>query len=396
MTGHSRPPPTAARDGTGSGWGPVVPPCGLPSLALGVVTIDLGALARNWRSLAALVAPAECAAVVKADGYGLGAARIVPALEAAGCRTFFVATVDEAVACRRSAPGAMVLVLDGVAGADVLIAEDLVPVLATDADIRAWSGASAAAGRRLAAALHIDTGLNRLGLDVATPERRRDVAARLADIDVGLVMSHLACADEPGHAMNERQRAAFAERRDTAPGARASLAASDGLMLGRAYHFDLVRPGYALYGGQAFGGGRTPVEPVVAVAARILQVSEIEAGAAVGYGATWIAPSRRRIATLAAGYADGLARHLSAPAGHSGGEVAVRGARCPIVGRVSMDLTTVDVTDVAGPPVESGEWAEIVGPTLTIEEVGQRAGSIGYEVLTRLSRRFHRLYRGQD
>ena len=179
----------------------------------------------------------------------------------------------------------------------------------------------------------------------------------------------------------------------------ASLAASDGLMLGPAYHFDMVRPGYALYGGQAFDGGTAPVKPAVAVYARILQVRDVPAGAHIGYSATWSAPGPRRIATIAAGYADGIFRHASAGEGETRGLVAVAGTCCPIVGRVSMDLVTVDVTDapqaVADPGLAAG-WAEIIGPTLTIEDVGRRAGTIGYEVLTRLGRRFHRITRGGE
>ena len=399
MTGRSHRPASggdavrSAGADDNAAHGPDIP-LDVAERALGVVTVDLAAVARNWRSLAGLVAPAECAGVVKADAYGLGASRVIPALMEAGCRTFFVATLDEALHCRRCAPQAIVHVLDGVTVADALIAHDLVPVLSTAADIDAWATACARSGRPLRAALHIDTGLNRLGLDVATPEGRRAVRDRLASVEVTLVMSHLACADEPDHPMNAEQLQRFVARRGIVPGARASLAASDGLMLGAAYHFDLVRPGYALYGGQAFGGGRTPVETVVEVAAKILQVRTVPIGESVGYGASWTASTPRRVATLPAGYADGVFRHLSAASGQVGGVVAVRGRRCPIVGRVSMDLTTVDVTDVPGSPVEAGEWAELIGRSVTIEEVGRRAGTIGYEVLTRLSRRFHRVYRG--
>jgi alanine racemase len=216
---------------------------------------------------------------------------------------------------------------------------------------------------------------------------------RIGALDVRLVMSHLACADEPDHPHNARQRAAFDLRRAALPSAPASLAASDGLMLGAPFHYDLVRPGYALYGGQAFQGGATPVNPVVTVAARILQVRTVEAGESVGYSASWVASRQTCVAIVAAGYADGIARGLSAASNETGGVVMVAGQRAPIVGRVSMDLITVDVTDISG-DVQRGDLVTLIGPSLTIEAMGRAAGTIGYEVLTRLGTRFARKYVG--
>jgi len=252
---------------------------------------------------------------------------------------------------------------------------------------------SARRGVRLPAAVHIDSGLNRLGLsehDVGALARRPDLLARL---DVQLVMSHLACADDPASPMNDKQRAVFDRLRALLPPAPASLAASDGLMLGAAFHYDLVRPGYALYGGQAFRGGATSVNPVVAIAARILQIRSVATGETVGYSATWRATRPTRLAVVAGGYADGLARALSAASGAHGGEVLVSGARAPIVGRVSMDLITVDITDIAG-EVRRGDLVQLVGPGLTIEDMGHASGTIGYEVLCRLGPRFLRRYVG--
>jgi alanine racemase len=205
-------------------------------------------------------------------------------------------------------------------------------------------------------------------------------------------MSHLACADEAGHPMNKEQLATFGDLRARLPAARASLAASDGLMLGRAYHFDLVRPGYALYGGQAAPQRVMPVRPVVHVSARILQVQDVAADARIGYSASYRAPQRRRIATIAAGYADGVFRHASASNEAPGGAVLIRGKRAAIVGRVSMDLITVDVTDAGDPAPQRGDWADLIAPELAIEAVGAAAKTIGYEVLTRLGARFHRIY----
>lgn len=368
----------------------------IPASATGVITIDLAQLRSNWRALAKHVAPAGCAAVVKADAYGLGAARIVPALYQAGCRNFFVATFDEAAAALKFAPGATVYVLDGVMpGAARDIANlGARPVMTSLGEAEAWAALAAAAEDEVAppAALHVDTGLHRLGLAEDELEALCANAPLLARLDFAVVMSHLACADEARHPMNRQQLETFTRLRAKLPRARASLAASDGLMLGRAFHFDLVRPGYALYGGQANADLKTPVAPVVQVSARILQVQDVPVGGTIGYSATYCAATPRRIATIAAGYADGVFRHASAADGETGGAVIVRGQRAPIVGRVSMDLITVDVTDIDGAQLVRGDYVDLVGPGLPLEAVGAGAKTIGYEVLTRLGSRFHRRY----
>lgn len=373
-------------------------PSDVPAGATGVVTIDLARVAGNWRALAALVHPAECAAVVKADAYGLGLSQVAPALAAAGCRTFFVATIDEAEDCRRFVPAATIYVLDGLlAGtAERLLGCDARPVLASLAEVRCWVEQTGSAGRR-PAALHVDTGLNRLGMSAAEVQALAHDMHLLDQLEACLVMSHLACADEPDSDKNRQQRTVFEQLRPLLPSVSASLAASDGLMLGAAYHYDMVRPGYALYGGQASVGRTTPVAPVVAAHARILQVHDVAPGQTVGYAASYTVARPSRIATVAAGYADGVFRHASRASGSDagGGSMAVRGAVCPIVGRVSMDLTTIDVTDVAE-PVGVGELAELIGATLTLEDVGHAAGTIGYEVLTRIGRRFPRVYRNDE
>lgn len=367
----------------------------LPPEATGLITIDLAALVRNWRTLADLVAPSECGAVVKADAYGLGAARVIPALAAAGCTTFFVATPSEAVAARALAPGARIFALDGLlyGAAETFIQANAIPVLSSLDDIDEWGARARQLRKRLPAALQVDSGLHRLGLSGSDVGALAADPKRLATLDVRLVMSHLACADDPDHPHNARQRTAFNRRRAQLPDAPASLAASDGLMLGADFHYDLVRPGYALYGGQAFKGGPTPVAPVVTVEARVLQVRTLKSGDTVGYSATWVAQRRTRLAIVAAGYADGVARALSAATGKGGGAVLVAGERAPIVGRVSMDLITVDVTDVAG-EVARGDLVTLVGPGATLESLGRAAGTIGYEVLTRLGPRFARRYTG--
>jgi len=364
-----------------------------PANATGVITIDLKAIADNWRTLAERVAPAKCAAVVKADAYGLGAERVIPALAAAGCQHVFIATPDEARQARRLAPAATVFVLDGLLpdSGDDLIAAAAVPVLSDPGAVREWAALAAARDVRLPAALQLDSGLNRLGLGTADVSALMAESAVLMRLDLKLVMSHLACADDPADGKNAQQLAAFRALAARLLPAPLSLAASDGLMLGRDYHFDVVRPGYALYGGQAFRGGPTPVRPAVTVTARVLQVRDVGVGETIGYAATYaVAGTPRRIATVAAGYADGLFRQLSAGNGETGGAVIANGHRAPIVGRVSMDLITVDVTHAGG--VSRGDMVTLIGPDLSIEDMGAAAGTIGYEVLTSLGRRFHRVY----
>lgn len=361
----------------------------------GVLRIDLDAIAGNWKALAARVRPAECGAVVKADAYGLGVARVVPALAAAGCRTFFVATPREADEVRTHEATARIFVLNGLltGGAEALLAAGAIPCLASLAEVTEWSSHARRIGARLRAALHIDSGLHRLGMSPADVGQLAERPDLTAELDVVLVMSHLAAADDPSDPMNAEQLRVFETLRGQLVRAPGSLAASDGLMLGRAYHFDLVRPGYALYGGQAFHGERAPVSPVVTLHARVLQVRDVAIGGRVGYSGAWRAARKSRIATIAAGYADGVSRSASSSAASPGGFVTIHGTQLPIVGRVSMDLITVDVTD-SGVPVERGDLAEIIGPSQTLESVGAEARTIGYEVLTRLGRRFERVYSG--
>lgn len=366
----------------------------VPASAPGVVLIDLDCIADNWRSLRDVVSPAQCGAVVKADAYGLGVRYVMPALYEAGCQTFFVATLAEADDVRALASDATIYLLDGLMldGATAVADSGALPVLSSIDEIEDWAGLAGARNTTLPCAIHVDSGLNRLGLsadDVLSLSQRADLVERL---DLRLVMSHLACADEADHPKNAEQRQRFVHLAGLLPNAPMSLAASDGVMLGPDFHFDLARPGYAIYGGQAFCDRRTPVDAALRVFVRVLQVRNVVPGATVGYSATY-SPSRpARIATLATGYADGYFRHLSAASGEIGGTCIVRGYPVPVVGRVSMDLITVDITDVPKPAVARGDWAEVVGPKQSIEAMGKAAGTIGYEVLTRLGARAHRIY----
>ncbi len=380
-----------------------------PSDATGVMIVDLDALASNWRSLSKLVAPAKCAAVVKANAYGLGAEYVIPCLVKAGCDVFFVATLKEAHQTRKLAPAATVYILDGILPGTAKLIEKsgATPVISSLEEAREWSACALSHGpdADLPCALNLDTGLNRLGFDARSLRTLAVDSHLLASLDVKLIMSHMACADEPDHPMNKSQRDIFEGLRPLVPTAPESLAASDGLMLGSQYHYDLVRPGYALYGGQAFKGTRTPVVPVVSSYAKVLQVRDVVPGHAVGYSATYKVTRQSRIAVLSLGYADGFSRQLSScsqqPNETSDTQrptpcVAFNGHKAPIIGRVSMDLITVDITDLEEENISRGHWAEIIGPTISLEEYGSAAETIGYEMLTRLGHRFHHLYLDQD
>lgn len=366
----------------------------IPADARAVLTINLAALRANWATLNAKSGRAECAAVVKADAYGLGLETIAGACAAEGAETFFTATLTEARLIRQTLPGAAIYVLDGLlpGAAPHFAGFDLRPCLSSLAEVEEWAAFCRATGRRLRAAVHVDTGMNRLGMPAAEVETLAAQGDVFGDFELALVMSHLACADEPQNPMNARQKALFDQLRAKLPAAAASLANSGGVFLGPDFHYDLVRPGIALYGGRAFAGGENPMRWVVRLQARILQVREVLAGETIGYGATYRANRAMRIATLACGYADGFLRALSAASGQQAAAGHIGEHAVPIVGRVSMDLITVDVTEVPSHLAQRGAWVEVLGARTTIDDLTDRAGTIGYELLTRLGRRVHRVY----
>ena len=354
-----------------------------------VLEIDLAAVRENYRRLSARLAPAACAAVVKADAYGLGAARVAPALAEAGADTFFVAKLDEAITLRGVLSGT-IYVLNGLAPGteDDFLAHGLRPVLNSLDEIARWSRAAAARDRRLEAALHLDTGMNRLGLPAAELARLAAEPERLGGISTALVMSHLACAEARGNPMNEDQRRAFELARGGLPQAPASLANSSGIFLGAGYHFDLARPGVALYGVNPLPGDINPMRQVVSLKAKILQVREIDAPQTVGYGASHRVAGPTRVATIGVGYADGYLRALS-----NRGSAYVGGREVAVVGRVSMDLITLDVTSVPPERAQPGAVVDLLDPETGLDGLAETAGTIGYEMLTALGRRYHRDYR---
>lgn len=366
--------------------------------ATAILTIDLDALAANYRLLRARAAPAECAAVVKADAYGLGMAKAAPALWLAGCRTFFVATLAEALELRGLLPDATIYVLNGfVAGtADVFRKARLRPVLNSTDEIMEWATYGTDIGEALPCAVHVDSGMNRLGLSAAEIKTLRSGAEIWSAITLSLVMSHLACADDPTHAKNKTQRKLFESLRSQLPEALASLANSAGILLGPDYHYDLVRPGIALYGGHPQRRGQNPFRSVVHLKGRILQVRECAPGETIGYGATRTLDRVSRIAVVSVGYADGLFRALSTEDGEDGLVAYLGTHQVPILGRVSMDLITVDVTDVPEAASKRGDWVELIGHNVSAHTLAHHAGTIDYEVLTSLGRRAARRYTGEQ
>ena len=361
-------------------------------LAGGRVTINLAALVENWRSIARAASGAEAAAVLKADGYGIGIQQAGASLAAAGCRTFFVALPEEGIALRRVAATEAIYILNGLLPGSTgdYVAADLRPVLGSMAEIREWAEARRG-GARTGAAIHVDTGMNRLGLK---PDEARQIATD-ADLTAAfaptLLLSHLACADTPSQALNARQLALFHQMRMLFPTIPTSLANSAGVFLGDEYHFDLVRPGIALYGAR-FRNDLPPLAPVATLEARVLQVRDAAPGETIGYGAAQTIRTPTRVAILGVGYADGYHRAASASDHRAGARGYVHGRSVPLIGRVSMDLIAVDVTDVAD--VERGDWVELFGPNVPVDEVAESAGTIGYELLTSLGPRYARRYIG--
>ena len=366
-----------------------------PAEAGGVLTIDLAAVESNWKKLAAMTLPVECAAVVKADGYGCGLEQVTAKLYKAGCKTFFVADLGEGRRARAVAPEAVIYVLNGAfpdtgrAFADA----NLRPVINSTTELAEWDAFVAINDWRGGAALHVDTGMNRLGFPV---EDGMAIASRMkpANHGITLLMSHLACAETPDHPLNEKQIRLFRELRIAYRGVPSSLANSSGIFLGGTVHCDVVRPGGALYGANPIPGKKNPMSPVVELKGRIVQVRQGKKGETVGYGAAFTIARPSRLAIVAVGYADGYVRAAGAAKGKPAAELIVAGRRCPVAGRISMDLLAVDVSDLPDRAARRGDFATLIGGELRLETVAAASGTINYEVLTSLGRRYHRHYIG--
>jgi alanine racemase len=361
----------------------------------GILTVDLAAIEANWRALGRRVMPAECAAVIKADGYGCGIERVAAALAKAGCKTFFVADLAEAGRARAVAPEQTIYVLNALFPNTAAAYADLRarPVIGSMVELAEWDAFCNANQWRGGAALHVDTGMNRLGISA------NDAAAlahriRSENHGITLLMSHLVSAQQPEHPLNARQIEAFREVRTLYRGIPSSLANSSGIFLGATAHCDVVRPGVALYGVNPTPGQSNAMQPVIELQAHIVQVRTVPRGETVGYDAAWTAKRATRIAVVAVGYADGYLRAASASDEAPGADAIVAGQCCTLAGRVSMDLLAIDVTDLPDSAARRGDLVTLIGGEMTVDALAGAGGTIGYEVLTGLGRRYHRVYRG--
>jgi alanine racemase len=364
--------------------------------ASGVLTVDLDALVANWRKLEKTAVPAECSAVIKANAYGCGIEPVARALAKAGCKAFFVATLDEAAIARAALPSAPLYVLNGFTqnSGDAYAKIDARPVIGELNELAEWDVFCRRTGWAGGAGIHIDTGMQRLGLTIAEAQ---GLIPRIhaGDHGISLVMSHLACAESLNHPMNARQLATFREAASAFSGVPASLSNSSGIFLGNPFHFDMVRPGAALYGVNPTPEADNPMLPVVDLKARIVQIRDVERGESVGYGGNWTTRRPTRLAIVSTGYADGYFRAGSSNDGTRGAEVMVAGKRCPVAGRISMDLTAVDITDLDKNAVRRGHLVTLIGDGITVDELAHHFGTIGYEVLTSLGSRYTRVYKGE-
>jgi alanine racemase len=360
-------------------------------LASAIVTIDLSALQLNYKTIAARAAPATCGVAIKGEAYGLGMIEIASSLWSAGCKNYFVARPMEGADLRAVLPAANIYVLDGFyAGQGAFyLQHQLIPALISPAEAAEWASVS----NHAPCAIHVDTGINRLGFTAEEFAALCTNSAFRKSLNINLLISHLACSDEVDHSMNAQQLAAFKNLRKLMPDVPASFANSGGIFLG-GYEHDVVRAGVALYGGNPTPYKSNPMKPVVTLAAKVMQTRFVKQGDTIGYSATWKAPRDSTIAILGAGYRDGIPRKLSSSQVDGPAQVFIAGKRVPIIGRVSMDMMACDVTDL--PRIERGTLAEIFGPNISVDEAAGWAGTISYELLTHLGNRYHRRYIGGE
>ncbi|MCA3564250.1 MAG: alanine racemase [Methylocystis sp.] len=360
----------------------------LPNPHGAMLAIDAAAIAHNWRLLSSRIAPAECAAVVKANAYGLGIETVVPVLARAGCCTFFTAHLEEGFRVRKAAPTSIIYVLNGMPpGSEPLYQINrLRPVLGTISEVGRWKKAGGGPS-----ALHVDTGMNRLGLSLGEA-KTLSTLNEWESIGIEVLMSHLVSSEEPGSDMNMAQITCFNRVKDWFGDRikRRSLANSSAHFLPEPPIYELTRPGYAIYGGNPTPDQHNPMKPVIRLEAQILQIRHIEPGESVGYNAQWTAKRPSRIATISLGYGDGWLRSMSGADGKPGGAAMMNGKLCPFVGRISMDLITVDVTDCPIADVSAGQRMTLIGDGISVDDVAVMAGTNGYEILTSLGERYQR------
>jgi len=364
-------------------------------IANSFLEINIDSIIHNYQFINSKVGNTECAAVLKADAYGMGASVIAKALDKAGCSTFFVATIDEGIELRAcfSNDRNKIAVLSGLlkGSEDIFYNNKLTPVLNDIEQIKRWGLYNRKKKRPAPSIIHIDTGMNRLGLTISEFYDTVDKQTKLEELHVGWIMSHLACGDQPRDIMNEKQLSVFLNAKKKLPTVKASLANSAGVFLGQSYHLDMVRPGIALYGS---GPGSRPsnnLKQVVKLYGRILQIRTLNSGASIGYGASFRVSEATRVATVGLGYADGYLRSLS-----NSSWVFFNGVKLPVIGRISMDYITIDITKIASGKIKTGDFIEVIGDKFTLDDLATVANTVPNELLTRLGTRHHRIYRNTD
>ena len=357
--------------------------------------INIDSIIHNYQLINNKVGNTECAAVLKADAYGMGASVVAKALDKVGCSTFFVATIDEGIELRAcfGKNENQIAVLSGLleGSEDIFYSNKLTPVLNDTEQIKKWAIYNKQKKISAPSILHIDTGMNRLGLTINELYDIIKNPTELKELHVEWIMSHLACGDQPRDIMNEKQLSVFLNAKKEFPNVKASLANSAGVFLGQSYHLDMVRPGIALYGSGSGSIPSKPLKQVIKLYSRILQIRTLSTGASVGYGASYRVSEATRVATVGLGYADGYLRSLS-----NCSWVFFNGLRLPVIGRISMDYITIDITQIASEKIKTGDFIEIIGDKFTLDDLATVANTVPHELLTRLGTRHHRIYRNTN
>jgi alanine racemase len=361
----------------------------LPPHITGVLEISTRSILQNYRTLQTHVPKSICAAVLKADAYGFGIKEIAPLLYQNGCRHYFVAHIDEGLFLRNILKDASIFVLSGILPEteEFFIQSSLIPILTDFGMVEKWVAASKKHGQKLPCGLHMDTGMHRSGFDQSDVTKLLESFHLIDSLEVTCVMSHLVSSHAANDPLNNQQKNLFDQFRQHFPHVKASLADTGGIYLDPSFHYDIVRPGKGLFGLFSPPSSATPLIPCLKVLGRILQIRSAHKGDSVGYGATHILDRDSKLATLGVGFADGYDRRLSNQA-----FVEIQDFQAPVVGRISMDYTVVDVTDVPESLCYVGGWVELVNETITLDTLAHLTGTISREFSTGFGKRFHRIY----
>lgn len=364
-------------------------PTPLPSYVTGVLEVNEKAIVQNYRTLRSMLSHGECTAVLKADAYGFGAKEVASLLRREGCQTFFVAHIEEGLLLRSLIKDAAIYILSGLLpdATSLFVEYSLIPVLNDFSMVKTWTREAEKKGKKLPCALHFDTGMRRSGFDHVGLTKLLNSLGLLGPLDVRLIMSHLVSSHDKSDLLNQSQKVLFDNIRSYFPRIKASLADTGGIFLGPDYHYDVTRPGKGLFGLYAPPKEAPPLKSCLKVLGRILQVRSALKGETVGYGATHTLTRKSKLATIGIGFADGYDRRFS-----NNGYMEIGGFRAPVVGRISMDYTVIDVTDIPESLCYSGGWAELVNETLTLDILAHSIGTISRELSTGFGKRLIRIY----